>query len=55
VDSVAFHERTRAMQAYPQVIGVNTTLMLSTVNDVFRLLKGMKANGFPAIEDGGNQ
>ncbi len=48
-ESVAFYEFTRTMQAYPQMIGENTTLILSTDSDVFKFLKGMNPDDFPAI------
>ena len=41
-ESVSFYEFTRTMRAYPEMIGENTTLILSTDNDVFRFLKGVR-------------
>lgn len=40
-EAVAFYEFTRTMQAYPSIIGENTTLVLSTDSDLFQFLKGM--------------
>jgi hypothetical protein len=40
-ESATFYEFTRTMQAYKQMIGENTTLILSTDSDVFKFLKGM--------------
>lgn len=54
-ESVAFYEFTRTMQAYPQMIGENTTLILSTDSDVFKFLKGVKPNDFPAVRGGDKQ
>jgi membrane protease subunit HflC len=39
--AVEFYEFTRTMQAYTEVIGKNTTLVLSTDSDLFKFLKGM--------------
>jgi len=54
-ESVAFYEFTRTMQAYKQMIGENTTLILSTDSDVFKFLKGMNPDDFPAMRTGGTQ
>ena len=40
-EAVAFYEFTRTMQAYRSIIADNTTLVLSTDNDLFKFLKGM--------------
>jgi membrane protease subunit HflC len=40
--SVAFYEFTRTMQAYQDMIGQNTTLVLSTDSELFEFLKGME-------------
>jgi membrane protease subunit HflC len=40
-ESVAFYEFTRTMQSYKSIIAENTTLVLSTSNDLFKFLKGM--------------
>lgn len=40
-ESRAFYEFTRTMQAYPDIIANNTTLMLSTDSDLFKFLKQM--------------
>ena len=42
-ESVAFYEFTRTMQAYPEIIAENTTLVLSTDSDLFKFLKQMNA------------
>ncbi|MED5523353.1 MAG: protease modulator HflC [Pseudomonadota bacterium] len=39
--AVALYEFTRTMQAYPDLIGNNTTLVLSSDSEVFRYLKGI--------------
>jgi len=39
-EAVAFFEFTRTMQAYPDLIGTNTTLVLSNRGDLFRYLDG---------------
>ena len=54
-ESVVFYEFTRTMQAYKQMIGENTTLILSTDSDVFKFLKGMNPDEFPAMGKGGNR
>lgn len=54
-ESVAFYEFTRTMQAYQQMIGENTTLILSTDSDVFKFLKGMNPDDFPALGGGSNR
>lgn len=41
-DAVAFYEFTRTMQAYDEIIGSDTTLVLSTESDLFKYLKGME-------------
>lgn len=51
-ESVAFYEFTRTMQAYPQMIGENTTLILSTDSDVFKFLKGMSPDDYLVLGDG---
>lgn len=51
-ESVAFYEFTRTMQAYQQMIGENTTLILSTDSDVFKFLKGMNPDDFPTLKAG---
>ncbi len=43
--SVEFFEFTRTMQAYKDIIGDNTTLVLSTDSDLFKFLKGMSQGG----------
>jgi len=44
--AVEFYEFTRTMQSYKDIIGANTTLVLSTDSDLFKFLKGMDpANG----------
>ena len=40
-DAVAFYEFTRTLQAYDEIIGDTTTLVLSTDSDLFRYLKSM--------------
>ena len=40
--AVEFFEFTRTMQAYPEIIGQNSTLVLSTDSDLFKFLKGME-------------
>ena len=40
--SVEFYEFTRTMASYPEMIGKNTTIVLSTDNDLFKFLKGMR-------------
>jgi membrane protease subunit HflC len=40
-EAVAFYEFTRTMQAYPDIISADTTLVLSTDSDLFKFLKGM--------------
>ena len=54
-ESVVFYEFTRTMQAYKQMIGENTTLILSTDSDVFKFLKGMNPDEFPAMGKGSNR
>lgn len=54
-ESIAFYEFTRTMQAYKEMIGENTTLILSTDSDVFKFLKGMNADEFLAKGKGGNR
>jgi membrane protease subunit HflC len=44
-EAVEFYEFTRTMQSYRSIIGENTTLVLSTDSDLFKFLKGMKADG----------
>lgn len=41
-EAVAFFEFTRTMQAYPDLIGTNTTLVLSNRGDLFRYLDGLE-------------
>ncbi len=43
-ESVAFYEFMRTMESYKFIIAENTTLVLSTDSEIFRLLKGMDAN-----------
>jgi len=52
-ESVSFYEFTRTMRAYPQMIGENTTLILSTDSDVFKFLKGMGSSD--STEPGGDE
>lgn len=40
--SVEFYEFTRTMASYPESIGENTTIVLSTDSDLFKFLKGMR-------------
>ena len=40
-ESVEFYEFTRTMEAYKSVIAEDTTMILSTNNDLFKFLKGM--------------
>ncbi|MEQ8660889.1 MAG: protease modulator HflC [Gammaproteobacteria bacterium] len=40
--AVAFYEFTRTMQAYPELIGTNTTIVLSSQGDLFRYLDGLQ-------------
>ncbi len=40
-ESVEFYEFTRTMEAYKSIIAKDTTLVLSTNNDLFKFLKGM--------------
>lgn len=40
-EAVEFYEFTRTMQAYPDIIESNSTLILSTDSDLFKFLKGM--------------
>lgn len=40
--SVEFYEFTRTMASYPEMIGKNTTIVLSTDSDLFKFLKGMR-------------
>jgi membrane protease subunit HflC len=54
-ESVPFYEFTRTMQAYPQIIDENTTLILSTDSDVFKFLKGVKPKDFRTLHQGENQ
>lgn len=44
-EAVEFYEFTRTMQSYKAIIGENTTLVLSTNSDLFKLLKGMNSDG----------
>ena len=44
-ESVEFYEFTRTMQSYKDIIGNNTTLVLSTDSDLFKFLKGMEPGG----------
>ena len=44
-ESVEFFEFTRTMQSYQDIIGDNTTLVLSTDSDLFKFLKGMSPEG----------
>jgi len=44
-EAVAFYEFTRTMQAYKSLIAENTTLVLSTDSDLFKLLKGIDPKG----------
>ncbi len=44
-ESVEFYEFTRTMQSYKDIIGDNTTLVLSTDSDLFKFLKGMSPGG----------
>jgi membrane protease subunit HflC len=50
--SADFFEFTRTMQAYQQMIGENTTLILSTDSDVFKFLKGMNPVDIPLLPKG---
>ena len=43
IQSAEFYEFTRTMAAYPQIIGKNTTIVLSTDSDLFKFLKGTQA------------
>jgi membrane protease subunit HflC len=47
-ESVEFFEFTRTMQSYKDIIGDNTTLVLSTGSDLFKFLKGMSPEGVPS-------
>ena len=47
-ESVSFYEFTRTMRAYQQMIGENTTLVMSTDSDVFKFLKGVRPDS-PAV------
>jgi membrane protease subunit HflC len=47
-ESVEFFEFTRTMQSYQDIIGDNTTLVLSTDSDLFKFLKGMSPEGVPS-------
>ena len=40
--SVEFYEFTRTMASYPEMMGKNTTIVLSTDSDLFKFLKGMR-------------
>ncbi|RLU02107.1 MAG: protease modulator HflC [Ketobacter sp.] len=40
--SAEFYEFTRTMASYPEMIGKNTTIVLSTDSDLFKFLKGMR-------------
>jgi len=42
--AVEFYEFTRTMASYSEIIGKNTTIVLSTDSDLFKFLKGMSAN-----------
>jgi membrane protease subunit HflC len=44
-EAVEFYEFTRTMQAYPDIIESNSTLILSTDSDLFKFLKGMNPDG----------
>jgi membrane protease subunit HflC len=44
-EAVEFYEFTRTMQAYPDMIESNSTLILSTDSDLFKFLKGMNPDG----------
>jgi membrane protease subunit HflC len=44
-ESVEFFEFTRTMQSYQDIIGDNTTLVLSTDSDLFKFLKGISPEG----------
>jgi len=41
-EAVSFYEFTRTMQSYKFIIAENTTLVLSTDNELFKFLKGME-------------
>ena len=43
-EAVEFYEFNRTMQACKAIIGENTSLMLSTDSDLFKLLKNMLPN-----------
>lgn len=40
-EAAKFYEFTRTMASYPEIIGKNTTIVLSTDSDLFKFLKGM--------------
>ena len=42
--AVEFYEFTRTMASYPDIIGKNTTIVLSTDSDLFKFLKVMKSS-----------
>lgn len=44
-EAVDFYEFTRTMQAYKAIITNDTTLVFSTDSDLFKFLKGMRADG----------
>lgn len=50
--SADFYEFTRTMQAYSQMIGESTTLVLSTDSDVFKFLKGMSTDEISSYPPG---
>lgn len=41
--AVEFYEFTRTMASYPEIIGENTTIVLSTDSDLFQYMKSMSA------------
>ncbi|NNF17155.1 MAG: protease modulator HflC [Gammaproteobacteria bacterium] len=43
-EAVAFYEFTRTMQSYQDVIGQDTTLVLSTDSELFKFLKGIETD-----------
>lgn len=43
--AVEFYEFTRTMQSYKPILGENSTLILSTDSELFKFLKGMRADG----------
>jgi len=52
-EAAGFYEFTRTMQAYKQMIGESTTLVLSTDSDIFKFLKGMNSGGSPTLVPSG--